>query len=52
MLTIFEIYRRYAEFVSSVLTLHSGVDSFGIGGGGENMLLPVLQQMRIDIVGM
>lgn len=45
------ICRRYAEFVSSVLALTRGSDSFGIGGGGEHMLIQDLQQMRIEIVG-
>lgn len=38
--------------MSSVLTLQSGTDSFGIGGGGESMLIPGLKQMRLEIVGL
>jgi hypothetical protein len=43
--------RRYAEFVSSVLALTRGSDSFGVGGGGETMLLTDLQQIRVEIIG-
>lgn len=43
--------RRYAEFVSSVLALTRGSDSFGIAGGGETMLLSDLQQIRVEIIG-
>jgi vacuolar protein sorting-associated protein 52 len=44
--------RRYAEFVSSVLALTRGSDSFGIAGGGETMLLTDLQQIRVELVGL
>lgn len=34
-----------------MLALTRGSDSFGIGGGGEHMLIMDLQQMRVEIVG-
>lgn len=51
-LTPHYISRRYAELVSSILTLHGGSKSFGIGGGGEQMLLVDLQLMRIEIIAL
>lgn len=46
------ISRRYAEFVSSILVLHGGSESMGIGGGGEHMLLQDVQAMRIEMVAL
>jgi hypothetical protein len=43
--------RRFAEFVASVLTLQSGFDSFGIGGGGDSMVLHDLQLIRNEMIG-
>lgn len=51
-LTPHYVSRRYAEFVSSVLALTRGSDSFGIAGGGETMLLTDLQQIRVEILGL
>eukprot|EP01041_Mallomonas_annulata_P001396 gene1396-2688_t len=44
------VARRYAELVSSILTLHGGSDSLGVGGGGEHMLVQTVQQLRLDVV--
>ena len=41
------VTRRYAEFTSSILALHGGMESLGIGGGGEEMLLNDLTKLRI-----
>jgi len=46
------VARRYAELVSSVLTLHGGTDSLGVGGGGEHMLMQTVQQLRIELVAL
>ena len=46
------ISRRYAEFVSSVLVLHGGAESMGVGGGGEHMLLQDIQAMRVEMVAL
>lgn len=45
------VSRRYAEFVSSILVLHSGSESLGVGGGGENMLIQDVQSMRVEMIG-
>lgn len=39
--------RRYAEFASSVSSLHGGLESLGIAGGGEDMLLNDLTNLRM-----
>ena len=46
------ISRRYAEFVSSILVLHGGSESMGVGGGGEHMLLQDVQSMRVEMVAL
>ena len=52
-LTPHYVSRRYAEFVSSILTLQGGSgDSFGIAGGGENMLMMNLKQLRVEIINL
>mmetsp|Transcript_8188 Transcript_8188/g.15453 ORF Transcript_8188/g.15453 Transcript_8188/m.15453 type:complete len:728 (+) Transcript_8188:155-2338(+) len=52
-LTPHYVSRRYAEFVSSILTLQGGSgDSFGIAGGGENMLMMNLKQLRVEIISL
>lgn len=40
------VTRRYAEFTASILTLHGGMESLGIAGAGEDMLLNDLRQLR------
>lgn len=44
-------YRRYAELVASILTLQSGFDTFGVGGGGD-MIFHDLQIIRNEMIGM
>ena len=52
-LTPHYVSRRYAEYVSSILTLQGGSgDSFGIAGGGENMLMMNLKQLRVEIINL
>jgi hypothetical protein len=52
-LTPHYVSRRYAEYVSSILTLQGGSgDSFGIAGGGENMLMMNLKQLRTEIISL
>ena len=52
-LTPHYVSRRYAEYVSSILTLQGGSsDSFGIAGGGENMLMMNLKQLRVEMIGL
>lgn len=46
------VSRRYAEFVSSILTLQGGTESLGVGGGGEHMLLQDVQQLRVEVVSL
>uniref|UniRef100_A0A7S2WQ93 Vacuolar protein sorting-associated protein 52 homolog n=1 Tax=Rhizochromulina marina TaxID=1034831 RepID=A0A7S2WQ93_9STRA len=42
--------RRYAEFASSIFSLHGGMESLGIAGGGEDMLLNDLMNLRIGFL--
>ena len=47
-----QVTRRYAEFTASILTLHGGMDSLGIAGGGEDMLLNDLTKLRIGVLAL
>lgn len=44
------VTRRYAEFTASILTLHGGMESLGIAGGGEDMLLNDLTKLRVGVL--
>ena len=44
------ITRRYAEFTASILNLHGGMESLGIAGGGEDMLLNDLTKLRLGLL--
>ena len=44
------VTRRYSEFTASILTLHGGMESLGIAGGGEDMLRNDLTKLRAGIV--
>jgi len=45
------VTRRYAEFTASVLLLHAlGMESLGIAGGGEDMLLNDLTKLRVGVL--
>lgn len=46
------VSRRYAEFVASLLSLQTGGDTLGIGGGGENMLQYDLQILRTEMINL
>lgn len=47
------VSRRYAQLVSSIVTLYQGSsESWGIGGGGESMIQNDLHQIRIEMIGM
>jgi hypothetical protein len=45
------VSRRYAHFITSLITLQSGSDS-GIGGGGENMMVHDIQLIRNEMVAL
>lgn len=40
---------RYAHFAASLLALHSGLDDFVVGIGGEEMLLNDLATLRVEV---
>lgn len=44
------VTRRYAEFSASIFTLHGGMESLGIAGGGEDMLLNDLAAIRSGVL--
>lgn len=44
--------RRFAEFTASILTLHGGMESLGIAGGGEDMLLNDVAKLRVGVLGL
>ena len=44
------VSRRYAEFVSSILSLQSGFNTLGVGGGGEYMLQNDLLIIRNEMI--
>eukprot|EP01035_Chromulina_nebulosa_P021447 gene21447-27780_t len=51
-LTPHYVTRRYSELVASILTLQTGFDAMGIGGGGETMLSHDLQIIRTEMIGL
>jgi hypothetical protein len=51
-LTPHYVSRRYAELVSSILTLQTGSDSLGVGGGGESMLAQDLGILRTEMIAL
>lgn len=50
-LTSHFVTRRYAELVASILTLQTGFDAMGVGGGGETMLQHDLLIIRNEMIG-
>lgn len=51
-LTPHYVSKRYAELVCSMLTLQTGADAWGVGGGGETMLQQDLNQMRQEMISL
>jgi hypothetical protein len=44
--------KRFAEFTASILALHGGMESLGIAGGGEEMLLKDLTKLRLSFLAL
>ena len=44
--------RRYSQLVASMITLQGGSDSWGVGGGGENMIQHDLTLMRQEMISL
>ena len=44
------IHRRYAQLICSVITLQGGSD-WGVGGGGETMMVHDVNTMRTEMIG-
>lgn len=44
------MHRRYAQLICSVITLQGGSD-WGVGGGGENMMVHDVNHMRTEMIG-
>lgn len=42
--------RRYAQLICSVITLQGGSD-WGVGGGGETMMVHDVNTMRTEMIG-
>ena len=46
------VTKRFAEFAASILTLHGGMESLGIAGGGEEMLLKDMTKLRLSFLAL
>jgi hypothetical protein len=64
VMCLYHLSRRYAQLMCSVITLQSGSSlnnssnaasggnsDFGIGGGGESMMLQDVNLMRTEMIG-